>query len=288
MSRVVPDKTWWQAEAKKRDALSTCPYASSHKCPRYFESLVLLSQIKMIAGITESKTDELTSFWNRTSFSSLCDEEVPSVSTKEYGGLSSVSNFCPEVSFKYLNYYADYMHKYVDEIDRDSGTRIADRDGLPNDWKYTWMSVNPRYYLDCEVFDSVKVFNQSLGSSFINRLHPNIIQQIERMDNCLDQNDPAGALHAASNILETMAKDITQNPNVATQPLGGFFEQFKKSSKLPENLVNSVMDIYNLRNKLPTAGHGSLITPDLTMIEAISIGAMTKVILEIEYRSKTI
>ncbi|WP_434931018.1 hypothetical protein ACRWQM_01530 [Shewanella sp. HL-SH5] len=288
MSRIVPDRSWWQAEAKKRNALSTCPYANAHKCPRYFESLVLLSQINMIAGITENKKDELSSFWQRTSFSSLCDEEVPVVSTNKSGRLLSVSNFCPEVSFKYLKYYADYMQKYVDEVDKDTGTLIANRDNLPNDWRYAWMSVNPKFYLDCELLDSVEAFNKNLGNNFINKLHPNIIQQIDRMNNCLDQNDAAGSVHAASNVLETMAKDITNNPNVANQPLGGFFDQFKNVSKLPENLVNAVMDIYKLRNTLPTAGHGSLITPNITMVEAISICAMTKVILEIEYRNKSI
>lgn len=288
MRRVVPDKVWWEQESQKRNASSTCPYANSHKCPRYYESLVLLSHINMIAGMTESKKAELGSFWEKTSFSSLCDEEVPSVSPKEYGGLSSISNFCPEVSFKYLNYYADYMYKYVDEIDQDSGTRIADRDNLTNDWRYTWMSVNPKFYLDCEVFDSVKVFNKERGSSFINRLHPNIIQLIQRMDNCLDDNDPAGALHAASNILETMAKDITQNSKTANKPLGRFFDEFRNASKLPENLINAVKDIYVLRNKLPTVGHGSLKKQELTMVEAIGISAMTKAILEIEYRSRSI
>ncbi|MEC9857171.1 abortive infection family protein, partial [Escherichia coli] len=94
--------------------------------------------------------------------------------------------------------------------------------------------------------------------------------------------------HAASNILETMAKEITQNPNVANESLGGFFKQFEKMSKLPKNLIDVVKDIYDLRNKLPTAGHGSLNRPELTMVEAITIAAMTKAILEIEYRSKAI
>lgn len=39
---------------------------------------------------------------------------------------------------------------------------------------------------------------------------------------------------------------------------------------------------------LPTAGHGSLNKPELTMEEAIAIAAMTKAMLEIEYRSRTI
>jgi len=234
------------------------------------------------------KEKELREFWERTSFSSLCDEEVPGITLKEFGVLSSISNFCPEISFKYLGYYADYMHKYIDEIDQDIGARIAKKDKLANDWKYTWMSVNPKFYLDCDVFESVKKFNDELGNDYLKRLHPNIIQQIYRMDNCLDANDPAGALHAASNILETMAKEITQNPNVSNETLGGFFQQFKNMSKLPLNLIDAVKDIYDLRNKLPTAGHGSLNKPELTMVEAIAIAAMTKAILEIEYRNQSI
>ncbi|WP_259468998.1 hypothetical protein [Salmonella enterica] len=288
MQRIVPDKIWWEKECNNRNASSICPYASSHRCPRYYDSIVLLSRSNMIAGMAPEKEKELNEFWERTNFSSLCDEEVPAVTTKEFGGLSSVSNFCPEVSFKYLSYYADHMHKYVDDIDQDTGRRIAEKDNLENDWKYTWMSVEPKFYLDCDVFESVKKFNEKLGNDYLKRLHPNIVQQINRMNNCLDTNDPAGALHAASNILETMAKEITQNPNVSNEPLGGFFKQFEKMSKLPQNLIEAIKDIYNLRNKLPTAGHGSLNKPELTMVEAITIAAMTKAILEIEYRSKAI
>ena len=288
MQTIIPDKNWLEQESKTRDVLSFCPYANSHRCPRYYESLVLLSRINMIAGMTSEKVAELEEFWNRTIFSSLCNEEVPSVSTDENGSLSSVAHFCPEVSFKYLGYYASYLHKYIDEIDKGFGIRRAERDGLENDWRYSWMSVSATFYLDCEIFNNVKQFNEGQGGSFLNRLHPNIIQQISRMDGCLDTNDPAGALHAAANILETMAKDIAQNPKVANQTLGGFFEQFKKKSKLPQHLIDAVLGIYKLRNEIHTAGHGGLNKPDLTMVEAIAIAAMTKAILEIEYRSKSI
>jgi len=288
VKRIIPDKNWIEKESNARNASSLCPYANSHKCPRYYESLVLLSRINMISGMTSEKVAELETFWNRTIFSSLCNEEVPSVSTKENKNLSSVAHFCPEVSFKYLGYYADYMHKYIDDIDRGFGIRDAERDRLENDWKYSWMTVSPKFYLDCEIFNSVKQFNDSQNGSFLNRLHPNIIQLIGRLDNCLDANDPAGALHAAANILETMAKEITQNPKVANQPLGSFFDQFKNTSRLPQHLIDAVLGIYKLRNELPTAGHGSLNKPELTMVEAIAIAAMTKAILEMEYRSKTI
>jgi len=288
MQRVIPDKKWWEIQSTTRSAQAQCPFANSYKCPRYYESLALLSKVNMISGMPKNKDEELSHFWGGTIFSSLCDEEVPSLRRKDYGSVASISNFCPEVSFKYFSYYADSMHKYADEIDHDSGIRNAVRDGLPNDWKYNWMAVHPVFYLDCEIFNNVKIFNEEQHGSYLNRLHPNIIQQISRMDNCLDANDPAGVLHAAANILETMAKDITNNTNNSKSSLGSFFKQFEQNSKLPKNLVEAVMDIYKIRNTLPTAGHGSLIKPDLTIHEAITVAAMTKAILEIEYRNKNL
>lgn len=47
----------------------------------------------MIAGITDTKEEELSEYWERTKFSSLCDEELPSVYSNENGGISSISNF---------------------------------------------------------------------------------------------------------------------------------------------------------------------------------------------------
>lgn len=286
MIRVVPDKDWWIDLCNINAVPCMCPYANAHKCPRYYDSQVLLAQINAISGMPTEKVKELGAFWKNTDFSSLCDEEVSSISKDKYGGISSVSNFCPEVSFKYLGYYADYMHKYVDEIDQDSGIHRAENEKLKNDWMYTWMSVNAKFYLDCDVFHRVKVFNEENDRNFFNRLHPNIISLINRLDSCLDSNDPSGALHAASNILETMAKDIVSNPKIENESLGGFFEKFKKNSSLPPMFLDSVLEIYKLRNKSPIAAHGSLKKSELTMVDAIVIAALTKSMVEIEYRRR--
>lgn len=85
-----------------------------------------------------------------------------------------------------------------------------------------------------------------------------------------------------------MAKDITDNPKVANQSLGGFFEQFKSKSSLSDSLKNAILEIYKLRNTTPLSGHGSLELSSLTLTDAITIGALTKAILEIEYRAQHI
>lgn len=288
MKRIVPDKKWLKEESSKRHASSECPYANSYKCPRYYDSVILFSRLHIIDGMPFNKKNELEQFWKSTSFSSLCNEEIPNISKNDKGGIYSIDNFCPEISFKYLGYYADYMSKYVDEHDQSIGQNIAKRDDIENDWKYDWMTVNPVFYEDCTLFERVKTFDKESHDNYYKRLHPNIVIQINRMDNCLDLNDPTGALHAASNILETMAKEIVNSPSILNKSLGSFFAKFEKESKLPPALIKAVKDIYDLRNKLSTAGHGGLDKPELTLVDAIMIAAIVKAIVEIEYRNLNI
>ncbi|EIH6319594.1 hypothetical protein BH189_005163, partial [Escherichia coli] len=254
MKRIIPDKKWLKEESSKRQVPSECPYANSYRCPRYHESVILFSQMQMIDGMSYNKEKELKQFWERTDLSSLCNGETPLVSKNDKGGIFSIDNFCPEISFRYLGYYADYMLRYIDEDAHTIGYGIAKRDQKENDWKYDWSEVNAVFYEDCYLFERVKQFNKELHDSFFKRLHPNIVMQISRMDKCLDSNDPTGVLHAASNILETMAKEILDDPNVLNKSFGSFFEKFKKESKLPLGFINAVKDIYDLRNKIPTAG----------------------------------
>ncbi|EIY2199523.1 hypothetical protein MMI78_001644 [Escherichia coli] len=93
MQRIIPDKNWWEKERINRKASSKCPYASSYRCPRYYQSVVLLSSINMIAGMATRKEKELGEFGERTSFSYLCDEEVPTVTTKNMAALHQLVIF---------------------------------------------------------------------------------------------------------------------------------------------------------------------------------------------------
>ena len=108
------------------------------------------------------------------------------------------------------------------------------------------------------------------------------------MESCLESNDPAGVLHAASNILETMAKDVLGDGSLTNQTLGGFIDKYKNESSLPLEIKNVVGNIYKLRNKMPLSGHGSTETPNINIQDAIVIAAATKFIVEIEYRTKKI
>ena len=287
MPITVPDSSWYRSKSSEVDASFSCPYANVHKCPRYFASIYMLGEIRLITSINNDKKEALDAFWANSGLLPVIAEDDTGISGVE-GNWSSFSNFCPEVSFTYFHYYANFLAKYADEIDRDCGYRIAEREKIPNDWRYEWACVSACHFLDCSVYSQVNDFNSKGIGKFDTLAHSNVIALIGRMEQCLENNDPSGVLHAAANILETAAKDIIKSDNIENQTLGSFIEKYKKESRLPNEIKDVVGKIYDLRNKMPLSGHGSTSVPTMNMHDAIVIAAATKFIVEIEYRAKKV
>lgn len=114
--------------------------------------------------------------------------------------------------------------------------------------------------------------------------HPNIRTLVSRMNNALDLNDFSAVLHSSACIFETLAKDVVGIPSIQDKTLGAFFERYKKDSKLPEDLKEKILEVYNLRNTTPLAGHGSIKSPTITAEEAITLTELTKAFVRIEYK----
>lgn len=113
----------------------------------------------------------------------------------------------------------------------------------------------------------------------------NIGRLWERATDCWKRQDFAGVLHACASIIETMAKHIIQTPSIQNQPLGGFFEKYRKHSNLPPSYLDEVQRIYNLRNTTPIAGHGSINAPGLSTREAQRIFDFTSSCVRLEYEA---
>lgn len=287
MPITIPDSSWYRNKSSERDAPFSCPYANVHKCPRYYLSICALGEVGMTTSINDDKKEALDAFWEDSRLLPVIAEDDTSISG-HHGKPSSFSNFCPEVSFSFFRYYASFLDKYADEIDKDCGHRIAVRENVPNDWRYEWGHVLACHYLDCSAYSQTHDFNSKGIGKFDNLAHSNVVILIGRMEQCLEKNDPSGVLHAAANILETTAKDIIESDSIDHQTLGSFIEKYKKESSLPNDIKDVAGKIYNLRSKMPLSGHGSTSSPSINMHDAILIAAATKFIVEIEYRTKKI
>ena len=287
MHRTIPDSSWYRNKSSKADAPFSCPYANVHKCPRYYASIYMLGKVGMTTSIGDNKKVALDAFWEDSGLLPVIAEDDTGISGCD-GKSSSFSNFCPEVSFSYFSYYASYLTRYVDDIDKDCGHRIAERENILNDWRYEWSIVTACHFLNCCVYTQVHDFNSKSIGKFDKLAHSNVVALIGRMEQCIEKNDPSGALHAAANILETTAKDIINGESIENQTLGSFIEKYEKESTLPKEIKGVVGKIYKLRNKMPLSGHGSTTEPNIDIQDAIVIAAATKFIVEIEYRSRKI
>ncbi|MBD2066254.1 hypothetical protein H6F93_01705 [Leptolyngbya sp. FACHB-671] len=115
-------------------------------------------------------------------------------------------------------------------------------------------------------------------------IHENIKTLLNRMSAAIDNSDPAGVLHASACVFETLAKDIVGLPSVQNQTLGGFFERYRRDSKLPNELLEYINDIYQQRNRTPLAGHGSLNNPNINIAQAIVLAEITSALVRAEYK----
>ena len=111
---------------------------------------------------------------------------------------------------------------------------------------------------------------------------------MSRMEACLERHDASGVIHASATIFETMAKDILQEESIQNRSFGGFIDKFNKESRLPENIKLIVKEVFSLRNTSPLSGHGSTKPEEISIEDAISLAALTKAIVEIEYRARKI
>lgn len=162
-------------------------------------------------------------------------------------------------------------------------------DALQNEW-FTLHEVNNalhranlsfRFKLEMTSSDNSEyrfVFCESwdFKAEVVDGAHPNIRLLVERMDRALEDNDYSLVLATSASIMETLAKISVGRPTVQDKPLGSFFSAYRKSSTLPEPILDYVKHIYHLRNTEPLAAHGHLSPPTINVNEASILAEMTK------------
>jgi hypothetical protein len=151
MKPIQPDFTWYQSVSKTNNLLPRCPFASVHRCPRFYQSLSLLGH----AGSTEidpGADSKLKKYWESTDLWPVTLEQATAISgPKDSHG--HFMNFCPEVAFERFGLFASDLHEYADETDHDLAHARLARDMTPSaDWRWYWATVNPMHYSQCPLY----------------------------------------------------------------------------------------------------------------------------------------
>lgn len=156
MEYVNPDMEWYRKLSLNNGLTSRCPFASVHKCPRYYQSYALLGECGITTSISPDKDKALLNKWeNNDLWPVLAEQETSIRGSAEKWSL--FSNFCPEVSFDTFGLFVSSLARFADEIDRDSAESWLITNGRTNtnDWRFIWASLTPTHYSECSLYSSL-------------------------------------------------------------------------------------------------------------------------------------
>lgn len=150
-SQVIPDFDWYVAISAKHGGTPRCPFAFVERCPRYYQSLSLLSHAGS-TSIDPTEDERLLNYWKKSDMWPKTAEYETAIAGPD-GRISLFDNFCPEVTFDRFRYFAVYLHRYTDDIDADVATERLAREGAPaNDPRWNWDYVKPMHYTECPLY----------------------------------------------------------------------------------------------------------------------------------------
>lgn len=144
---VNPDLDWYMEESERRGLSPRCPFASVHRCPRYYSSTWLLGS----AGSTKIPPEldaQLLERWERSDLWPATLEQEPGILGDDF-----FMNFCPEVLYERFGLFATTLAGYTDDIDRDLAHRYLEREGAPrSDSRWRWELARPMHFSACPLY----------------------------------------------------------------------------------------------------------------------------------------
>ncbi len=152
MSKVpTPNLDWYTTISRSRGLPPRCPFASVHRCPRFYQSLSLLGE----AGSTKIQSGqdkELLEKWRMSDLWPATTEQATSIFGPA-GQTRHFVRFCPEVTFERFGLFASSLHDYADETDRDlAHAHLGKGRAGSDDWRWTWANTEGLHYSECPLY----------------------------------------------------------------------------------------------------------------------------------------
>lgn len=162
MLELNPNLAWCTEISEHNGLPPRCPFASVHRCPRYYQSLSLLGE----AGSTKidpAEDQKLLARWKASDLWPVTNEQATSI-LGPAGNPNHFVNFCPEVTFDRFGLFACSLSDYPDELDREIGhSQLRKEDATRDDWRWSWAYVSPLHYSQCPLYSPL-VHDSSKGT----------------------------------------------------------------------------------------------------------------------------
>lgn len=63
MGTTIPSHEWYKDRSKELAAPTKCPFAHHRKCPKYFETVTLLTDVNVISGLKPDERRQTLKYW---------------------------------------------------------------------------------------------------------------------------------------------------------------------------------------------------------------------------------
>lgn len=167
MAPVIPNVDWYISLSKNKGLAPRCPFASVHRCPRFYQSLSLLGSAGS-TSIDYKEDKKLLKRWRKSDLWPVTREQESAIAGPE-GEYKHFWNFCPEVTFERFGLFASDLARYSDEIDIGvAHSQLSKESASSNDWRWSWAHVAPMHYSACPLFSPL--LNSSYGHNSSERI----------------------------------------------------------------------------------------------------------------------
>lgn len=151
MSLINPTLEWYESISERKNILARCPFGSVYRCPRYYQSISLIGNMKISTSLKSEEDSSLLERWKKSDLWPVVHEQATSVSGSP--GKLTFSKFCPEVLFEVFGLFASVLIPYADEIDRGHAhIQLSKINANINDWRWRWVHIDPMHYSNCSLF----------------------------------------------------------------------------------------------------------------------------------------
>lgn len=152
MGRIRPDLAWYTGVSQQRGVAPRCPFATVHRCPRYYQSLRLLGESGGATQISVADDEVLRQKWQNSDMWPVTGEQATSIFGPE-GDPKMFNNFCPEAAYDRFGWFATNLYHYSDELDVGAAHAKLGREGTHGeDWRWAWQTIHPIHFTECPVY----------------------------------------------------------------------------------------------------------------------------------------
>ncbi len=154
----LPTLRWYMFFSHDK-GVPLCPFASVHRCPRYFQRLALMGRAGS-TSIDPAEEEALTVKWKTSDLWPTTREQDTTLISHDTEP-HAFWRFCPEVTGETFSLFASDLARYSDELDIDLGHAQLAKDNAPTaDWRWSWAHVSPMHYTECPLYSPLQHSSQ--------------------------------------------------------------------------------------------------------------------------------